>query len=95
MQREGQLNLACTNCHDDNFDRRLAGAPITQGHPTGYPLYRLEWQTLGSLKRRLRNCLFGMRAETWDFSDPQYVTLELYLMQRARGLPLDAPGVRP
>ena len=52
MQREGQLNLACTNCHDDNFDKRLAGAPITQGQPTGYPLYRLEWQTLGSLERR-------------------------------------------
>ena len=43
-QRQGQLNLACTNCHDDNWDKRLAGSAITQGHPTGYPLYRLEWQ---------------------------------------------------
>ena len=57
MQREGQLNLACANCHDDNWDKRLAGSPITQGQPTGYPLYRLEWQTLGSLERRLRSCM--------------------------------------
>src|SRR5262249_41522270 len=40
-QRQGQLNLACANCHDDNWDKRLAGSAITQGHATGYPLYRL------------------------------------------------------
>ena len=52
MQRQGQLNLGCANCHDDNWDKRLAGSAITQAHPTGYPLYRLEWQSLGSLQRR-------------------------------------------
>jgi len=93
--RAGQLNLACSNCHDDNAGKKLGGATIPQGHPTGYPIYRLEWQTLGSLKRRLRNCLVGMRTEAWDFTDPQYIALELYLMQRARGLALDAPAVRP
>jgi sulfur-oxidizing protein SoxA len=93
--RAGQLNLACTNCHDDNAGKKLGGATIPQGHPTGYPIYRLEWQTVGSLKRRLRNCLIGMRTDPWNYDDPQYVALELYLMQRARGLPLDAPGVRP
>ncbi|MFK4509200.1 sulfur oxidation c-type cytochrome SoxA [Bradyrhizobium daqingense] len=95
MQREGQLNLACTNCHDDNFDRRLAGAPITQGQPTGYPLYRLEWQTLGSLERRLRSCMTGVRAQAYDYGSPELVALELYLVSRARGLPIETPAVRP
>ena len=95
MQREGQLNLACTNCHDDNFDKRLAGAPITQGQPTGYPLYRLEWQTLGSLERRLRSCMSGVRAQAYDYGSPELVALELYLMSRAHGMPLETPRVRP
>ena len=95
MSRQGQLNLSCANCHNDNAGKKLAGATIPEGHPTGYPIYRLEWQTLGSLKRRLRNCLVGMRAEAWDWDDPQYVALELYLMDRARGMALDAPAVRP
>jgi len=94
-QREGQLNLACSNCHDDNFDKRLAGAPITQGQPTGYPLYRLEWQTLGSLERRLRSCMTGVRAQAFDYGAPELVALELYLMSRARGMPMEAPAVRP
>ena len=95
MQREGQLNLACTNCHDDNFDKRLAGAPITQAQPTGYPLYRLEWQTLGSLERRLRSCMTGVRAQAYDYGSAELVALELYLMSRAHGLPMETPAVRP
>jgi sulfur-oxidizing protein SoxA len=95
MQRQGQLNLACANCHDDNWDNRLAGSSITQAHPTGYPLYRLEWQSVGSITRRFRNCLTGMRAELLPHGAPELVELELYLMWRARGMPMEAPGVRP
>ena len=94
-RRQGQLNLACAHCHNDNWGQKLAGVPIPQGHPTGYPLYRLEWQSLGSLQRRLRNCLFGMRAEPYAFGAPENVELELYLMARAQGLKMEAPAVRP
>jgi len=94
-RRQGQLNISCAQCHDDNWGKRLAGNAVPQGHPTGYPLYRLEWQTLGSLQRRLRACLFGVRAETYPFGAPENVALELYLMVRARGMAMDAPAVRP
>lgn len=95
MRRQGQLNLACANCHDDNWDRRLAGSAITQAHPTGYPLYRLEWQSLGSLQRRLRGCISGIRAQPYDYGAPELVELELYMMTRARGMKMEAPAVRP
>jgi L-cysteine S-thiosulfotransferase len=95
MQRQGQLNLGCANCHDDNWDKHLAGSAITQGQPTGYPIYRLEWQSLGSLQRRLRSCISGIRAQPPDYGAPELVELELYLMTRARGMPIEAPAVRP
>jgi len=94
-RREGQLNLSCSQCHDDNWGKRLAGSVIPQGHPTGYPVYRLEWQSLGSLQRRLRNCMTGVRAEPFNYGAPPAVALEIYLMERARGMPMDAPAVRP
>ena len=94
-RRQGQLNLSCAQCHDDNRGRKLAGATIPQAHPTAYPVYRLEWQSVGSLQRRLRNCLIGMRAEPYDYGAPEYVDLELYLMKRASGMAYEAPGVRP
>lgn len=94
-QRLGQLDLSCAQCHDALAGRRLGGATIPQGHPTGYPLYRLEWQGLGSLQRRLRNCFTGVRAQVPALGDADLVALELHLMQRAAGMALEAPGVRP
>jgi sulfur-oxidizing protein SoxA len=94
-RREGQLNLSCGQCHDDNWGKRLAGSVIPQGHSTGYPVYRLEWQSLGSLQRRLRNCMTGVRADPYEYGAPEMVALELYLMERARGLKIESPAVRP
>lgn len=94
-RRQGQLNLSCVICHDDNAGKKLAGVTIPQAHPTGYPIYRLEWQGPGSLRRRLRNCLIGIRAEPYPMGAPEYVALELYLMDRAKGMILESPGVRP
>jgi sulfur-oxidizing protein SoxA len=94
-KRQGQLNLSCALCHDDNWGKRLAGNIVPQGHPTGYPLYRLEWQSLGSLQRRLRNCISGMRAEVPDYGAPEYTNLDLFLMRRASGMPMESPAVRP
>jgi L-cysteine S-thiosulfotransferase len=95
MRRQGQLNLSCSNCHDDNWDKHLAGSAITQAQPTGYPIYRLEWQSLGSLQRRLRSCITGVRAQAYDYGAPELVELELYLMSRAHGMPMESPAVRP
>jgi sulfur-oxidizing protein SoxA len=94
-RRQGQLNLACAQCHDDLWGKKLAGNVIPQAHPTGYPIYRLEWQGLGSLQRRLRGCLAGIRAEPYEYGAPEMVDLELYLMWRARGMTIEAPAVRP
>lgn len=94
-QRIGQLNFSCANCHDDNAGQKLASAVIPQGHPTGYPLYRLEWQGLGSLQRRLRGCFVGVRAEPYVYGAQEYIELELFLMSRAKGMPIETPAVRP
>jgi sulfur-oxidizing protein SoxA len=94
-RRRGQLNLACTQCHDDNWGKHLGGSVIPQGHPTGYPIYRLEWQGLGSLQRRLRGCMTGVRSEPYGYGAPELVNLELFLMWRAQGMALESPAVRP
>lgn len=93
-QRRGQMNLACHHCHELNAGRQLRGDLVSQGHGNGYPAYRLEWQSVGSLQRRLRFCNVGVRAEPHDYGAQEYVNLELYLRWRAAGLTVETPAVR-
>jgi sulfur-oxidizing protein SoxA len=93
-EQQGQLNLSCAQCHESNWGRRLRAERISQGHPNGFPAYRLEWQTLGSLHRRLRACYQGVRAEPPLGGAMELLALELYLAWRADGLPVETPAVR-
>jgi sulfur-oxidizing protein SoxA len=92
--RIGQMNLACMHCHDRNWGRRLLAETISQGHGNAYPAYRLEWQAVGSLQRRIRACYFGVRAEMPPYGAQELLELELYLAWRATGLVVETPGVR-
>lgn len=93
-QRIGQMNLSCAHCHEQNAGRRLLGEVVSQGQSNAYPIYRLEWQASGSLHRRLRSCLFGVRAELLPQGAPDLLNLELFLAWRGQALPIETPGVR-
>ena len=92
--RMGQMNLACTHCHDKNAGRTLLAEKISEGHGNAYPVYRLEWQALGSLHRRFKSCMVGVRAEPFAAGSEEFLALELFLAWRAAGLTIETPGVR-
>ncbi|MFT7774375.1 sulfur oxidation c-type cytochrome SoxA [Roseateles sp.] len=93
--RIGALNLSCAQCHDERAGLRLGGSLIPQAHVDDYPVYRLEWQSLGSLQRRLRGCLSGVRATVWDWDSAELLALQTYLARRSAGMAMQPPGVRP
>ena len=93
-QRRGQMNLACAHCHEQNWGKRLGAETLSQGQPNGYPAYRLEWQKMGSIERRIRACMFGLHAELPAYGSDAMLELELFLAARASGLPIETPAVR-
>ena len=93
--RMGQLNLSCADCHDGLAGGRLGGARIPQGRVNAYPEYRLEWQGMGGLLRRIRNCMTGVRAEPFPAASAEMASLRAYLGWRSNGLLVETPGVRP
>ncbi|MGV7211249.1 sulfur oxidation c-type cytochrome SoxA [Oxalobacteraceae bacterium A2-2] len=95
FQRIGQLNLSCAQCHDQRAGGKLGASTIPQAHAAAYPIYRLEWQAMGSLQRRLRNCMSGVRAALPPYGAPELVELEAYLARRDQGMRIESPGVRP
>lgn len=93
-ERVGQLNLSCAQCHEQSWGRRLRSETVSQGHSNGYPIYRIEWQKLGSLHRRLRSCYLSVRSEPPEHGTPDHLALELYLAWRAKGLKVETPAIR-
>lgn len=93
--RIGQIALSCADCHDRHAGGRLGGSPIPEAHPTAYPIFRLQWQSVGPLTRRLQGCFAGVRAEAPEAFDEVMTSLQVFLRERAAGMPHEGPGVRP
>lgn len=92
--RIGRLNLACVHCHDGKVGANLRAEVISPGHPSGFPIYRLNWQNMGSIDRRLRACYSGVQATLPPPGSENLRQLELYLRVRANGMPMDGPSIR-
>jgi sulfur-oxidizing protein SoxA len=92
--RTGQLDFACASCHEDYNGQYLRSDHLSQGHTNGFPLYRLKWQGLGSLHRRLTGCVQDTRADPYPVASDELTALELYVAWRGEGLSVEAPAVR-
>ena len=92
--RMGRMNLACMHCHDQKVGAQMRADTISQGHPTGFPIYRMSWQTMGTIDRRLRACYSGVQAAIPPAGSADLRDLELYLKVRANGMALDGASIR-
>jgi sulfur-oxidizing protein SoxA len=92
--RLGHMNLSCQQCHDGKVGASMRAQKISAGHPTGFPAYRISWQGLGSIERRIRACYSGVQAQVPAPQDMRLRQLELYLKTRAQGLQLEGPSIR-
>ncbi len=93
-QRVGQLNMACSNCHEDNFGNMIRADHLSQGHTNGFPVYRLKWGGLGSVHRRFKGCMKNIRATPFKPGSDEFIALELYVSSRGEGLSVEVPSVR-
>jgi L-cysteine S-thiosulfotransferase len=93
-KRLGRINLACVHCHEQNIGKQMRIDVISPANPTGFPLYRMSWQKIGSMDRRLRACYSGVQAVIPPPGAAELRDLELYLKVRANGMPLEGPSIR-
>jgi sulfur-oxidizing protein SoxA len=93
--RMGHVNLSCRQCHDDKQGVAMRSLTITPAWTTNFPLYRISWQGMGSIDRRLRACYSGVQAQVPPAADPRLRELELHLKVRAAGKPIEGPAVKP
>ena len=92
--RVGQLDMSCSNCHEDNPGNMIRADHLSQGQINGFPTYRFKWQGLGSIHRRFKGCMDNIRATPFDRGSDEFTALELYVAWRGTGLGVEGPSVR-
>jgi sulfur-oxidizing protein SoxA len=94
--KRGQLNLSCANCHQDNAGNRIRGDVLSPalGHTSHFPVYRLKWDSLGTMHRRFGGCNEQVRAKAFAAQSEEYADLEYFLNYMSNGIEVNAPSSR-
>ena len=92
--RVGQLDMACSNCHEDNYGVMIRADHLSQGQVNGFPTYRLKNAKLNSMHGRFKGCMANIRATPFKEGGDEFKALELYLASRGQGLSVESPSVR-
>ncbi len=92
--RVGQLDMACSNCHEDNYGVMIRADHLSQGHTNGFPAYRLKNAKLNSMHGRFKGCMKNIRATPYKVGSDEFRALELYVASRGNGLSVESPSVR-
>ncbi|KNG92818.1 sulfur oxidation c-type cytochrome SoxA [Pseudaestuariivita atlantica] len=90
----GQLQMACSNCHEDNYGVMIRADHLSQGQINGFPTYRLKNAKLNSAHGRFKGCMKNIRATPYKEGGEEFLALELYLASRGQGLSVETPSVR-
>lgn len=93
-QRLGQIDMACTHCHDGQVGKHLRAQELSQGQINGFPTYFLGFQRMVSVNFMFRFCTSRVRAAPYDFGSDEYIGLELYTAWRGQGLKVETPSTR-
>ncbi len=92
--RFGQLDMACANCHEDNYGVMIRADRLSQGQSNGFPAYRLKNAKLNGIQSRFLGCMQNIRATPFSVGGPEFLALELYVASRGNGLSVEGPSVR-
>jgi sulfur-oxidizing protein SoxA len=95
--RRGQLNFSCASCHVQNPGNHIRTEVLAPalGIVAAMPIYRSEWNGMGTMSRRLVTCNSQVRGVPLQPQDELYRDVEYYLSYMSNGLPISGPGARP
>src|SRR5258708_27154835 len=92
--RRGQMNVACTQCHENNAGNYIRADLLSEGYSNGFPLYRLAWQRAGSFDYRMAERYGRVRAQPEPYGSEALAKLQPHVPWRSHRLPGGTPPGR-
>lgn len=94
--QRGYLKLSCATCHVQGAGKRVRNESLSQllGHTTHFPVYRLKWQGLGTLERRMSGCVKDQGQVPPKDTGDEMKNLLYFMAYMSNGMMVDGPDIR-
>ena len=94
--QRGYLKLSCATCHVQGAGQRVRREYLSPllGHMTHFPVYRLKWQGLGTMERRIGGCEKNQGEKPHKPGTPWVAEMIYFMAYMSNGLPVDGPDIR-
>lgn len=94
--QRGYLKLSCATCHVQGSGQRVRAEYLSPllGQTTHFPVFRLKWDSLGTLERRMTGCNKD-QGENPHKPNSEWMNDLLYFMAyMSNGMAVDGPDIR-
>jgi sulfur-oxidizing protein SoxA len=94
--QRGYLKLSCASCHVQGAGQRVRNEYMSPlfGQVTHFPVYRLKWEDLGTLERRLEGCNKDQGENPHKAGSKWMNELAYFMAYMSNGMPVDGPDIR-
>lgn len=94
--QRGYLKLSCAECHVQGAGQRVRNEKLSPliGQMTHFPVYRLKWDNLGTLERRMSGCVVDQGQVPPKDESKQMKELLFFMANMSHGMAVDGPDVR-
>ena len=94
--QRGYLKLSCATCHVQGAGQRVRAEKMSPllGQTTHFPVFRLKWDSLGTLERRMAGCNKDQGENPHKANSAWMKELLYFMAYMSNGMAIDGPDVR-
>lgn len=94
--QRGYLKMSCATCHVQGAGQRVRNEKLSTltGQITQFPVFRLKWDSLGTLERRLSGCVVDQGQVPPKDESTQMKELIYFMAYMSNGMSIDGPDIR-
>ena len=94
--QRGYLKLSCATCHVQGAGQRVRAEYMSPllGQTTHFPVFRLKWNSLGTLERRMAGCNKDQGENPHKTNSVWMKDLLYFMAYMSNGMALDGPDIR-
>jgi L-cysteine S-thiosulfotransferase len=94
--QRGYLKMSCATCHIQGAGQRVRNEKLSPlvGQITQFPVYRLKWDSLGTIERRLSGCIVDQGQVAPKDESTQMKELIYFMAYISNGMAIDGPDIR-